>query len=156
MGVWDSGIWTWHLKWRRPFFSWEEDLYRDFILLLDVAPISLEKPSWSFRHDKDGLFSVKATYVFLSSKLALPPPLPPSHCGILYKVWDSWAPSKVVVFSWQALLSRIPTRANLARRGVVSEGDLLVCAVCGGGVETENHLFLLCPLAWSIWVMVYR
>jgi hypothetical protein len=30
-----------------------------------------------------------------------------------------------------------------------------VCA-CGRGVETENHLFLLCPLAWSIWIEVYR
>jgi hypothetical protein len=64
--------------------------------------------------------------------------------------------SKVVVFSWQTLLSRIPTKANLASRGVVLEDDLLLCAFCGGGVETENHLFLLCPFAWSIWVEVYR
>jgi hypothetical protein len=71
-------------------------------------------------------------------------------------VWDSCAPSKVVVFSWQTLLARIPTRANLANRGMVLEDVHLNCAVCGGGVEAENHLFLLCHLAWSIWIGVYR
>jgi hypothetical protein len=30
------------------------------------------------------------------------------------------------------------------------------CAVYGWGVETENHLFVLCPLAWSTWIEVYR
>jgi hypothetical protein len=33
-------------------------------------------------------------------------------------VWKSWAPSKVIVFSWQLLLDRIPSRSNLIRRGV--------------------------------------
>jgi hypothetical protein len=45
MGVWSSGSWSWNLKWRRPFFSWEEDLYREFLLLLEVVPISQDKPS---------------------------------------------------------------------------------------------------------------
>jgi hypothetical protein len=75
---------------------------------------------------------------------------------VVHKVWKSLAPSKVVVFSWQTLLSRIPTRANLATRGVVLEDAHVLWAACGGDVETENHLFLLCPLAWSIWIEVYR
>jgi hypothetical protein len=33
--------------------------------------------------------------------------------------------------------------------------ELMLCVVCGGGVKTEDHLFLMCPLAWSIWVQVY-
>ncbi|MCH88010.1 LINE-1 reverse transcriptase like [Trifolium medium] len=45
MGVWASGIWSWHFKWRHPFFVWEEDLYRDFIRLVEAAPISINKPS---------------------------------------------------------------------------------------------------------------
>jgi hypothetical protein len=156
MGNWVSGIWVWNLKWRRPFFAWEEVLYRDFITLLEGAPISLDKPAWCFRHGVDGLFSVKASYKFLSSWLVRPLFLPPSLSSVVYKVWDSWTPSKVVVFSWQTLLARIPTRANLAIRGMILEDVHLNCAVCGGEVETENHLFLLCPLAWSIWSEVYR
>jgi hypothetical protein len=137
MGVWVSGIWTWQLKWRPPFFSWEEDLYREFLLLLEEVHISLDKPSWSYRHDIGGLFSVKANYDFLSFLWALPISLSPILCGAVHKVWESWAPSKVMVFSWQTLLLRIPTRTNLATRGVVFEGDHLLCRVCGGGVETK-------------------
>ncbi|MCI07871.1 ribonuclease H protein, partial [Trifolium medium] len=147
MGVWMSGVWIWQLKWRRPFFIWEEELYRDFLRLLEEVHITLEKPSWSYRHDDGGIYSVKANYIFLASKMAPLSSLSPSHCDVLHKVWDSWAPSKVVVFSWQTLLSRIPTRYNLAKRGVMLDDDHLRCAVCGGGVESENHLFVLCPLA---------
>jgi hypothetical protein len=28
MGVWASGVWIWQLKWRRPFFAWEEEMYQ--------------------------------------------------------------------------------------------------------------------------------
>ncbi|KAK2435218.1 hypothetical protein QL285_020294 [Trifolium repens] len=156
MGVWSSGVWIWQLKWRRPFFVWEEEVYRDFLLLLEVVPISRDKPSWSYRLDTGGLFSVKSNYVFLAPLLSSTSTLPHSLRGIVHKVWDSWALSKVVVFSWQALLSRIPTRANLTIRGVLLEGGNVSCAVCGGGVETEDHLFLLCPFAWSIWVEVFK
>ncbi|KAK2417808.1 hypothetical protein QL285_040065 [Trifolium repens] len=156
MGSWVSGTWIWHLKWRRPFFAWEEVIYREFLLGLEAVHISLDKPSWSFRYGIEGVYSVKANYDSLYSRLVTPSPLPPSLCGVVTRVWDSWAPSKVVVFSWQALLSSIPTRANLSARGVVLEEDNLSCAVCGGAVETENYLFLLCPLAWSIWIEVYR
>lgn len=70
---------------------------------------------------------------FLSSLWALPTSLSLPLCGVIHKVWESWAPSKVVVFSWQALLLRIPTKLNLALRGVALAGDQLSCAVCGGG-----------------------
>jgi hypothetical protein len=156
MGVWVSGSWIWNLKWRRPFFSWEEDLYRELIRLLEVVPISRVSPSWSYRYGIDGQYSVKDNYAYLSSLWALPTLLSSPLCGAIHKVWESWAPSKVVVFLWQALLLRIPTRSNLATRGVVFVGEHMSCAVCGGGLETEDHLFLMCPLAWSIWVEVYR
>ncbi|MCH92094.1 hypothetical protein A2U01_0013027 [Trifolium medium] len=35
--------------------------------------------------------------------------------SILAKVWKSWAPLKVMVFSWQLLQDRISTRVNLFR-----------------------------------------
>jgi hypothetical protein len=133
MGEWVSGSWIWNLKWRRPFFSWEEDLFRELLRLLDVVPISRVSPSWSYRYGIDGRYSVKANYAFLSSLWAFPTSLSPPLCGAIHKVWESWAPSKVVVFLWQALLLRIPTRSNLATRGVVFAGEHLFCAVCGGG-----------------------
>jgi hypothetical protein len=100
MGSWVSGTWIWKLKWRRPFFAWEEVIYREFLLGLEAVPISLDKPSWSFRYGIEGVYSVKANYDSLYSRLVTPSPLPPSLCGVVTRVWDSWAPSKVVVFSW--------------------------------------------------------
>jgi hypothetical protein len=61
-------------------------------------------------------------------------------------VWGSWAPTKVIVFSWQAFLGRLPTRENLLRRGVACDGAA-GCVLCGGGRETEDHLFVSCPTA---------
>jgi hypothetical protein len=52
----DMGVWIWQLKWRRPFFVWEEEIYREFLLLLDLVPISRDKHSWNYRHDIGGLF----------------------------------------------------------------------------------------------------
>jgi hypothetical protein len=89
MGGWSSGRWIWQLKWRRPFFVWEEEVYRDFLLLLEVVPISREKPSWSYRHDIGGLFSVKSNYEFLAHLLSSTSSLPHSLSGVVHNVWDS-------------------------------------------------------------------
>jgi hypothetical protein len=62
----------------------------------------------------------------------------------------------VVVFSWQALLGRLPTRVNLAKRGVISSGGQVNYPCCLEDRETEDHLFLLCPFAWKIWTEVYK
>ncbi|GAU14645.1 hypothetical protein TSUD_97090 [Trifolium subterraneum] len=67
-----------------------------------------------------------------------------------------WAPSKVIVFSWQALLGRLPTRANLAYRGILPNGVGSWCPWCEGIVESEDHLLVTCPLAWAVWSLVHR
>jgi hypothetical protein len=76
--------------------------------------------------------------------------------GTIAKVWNSWVSSKVIVFSWQALLGRLPTRENLVRRGVVLEGPIAGCVLCGEGRETEDHLFASCPTTWEVWAKVHR
>ncbi|PNY13366.1 ribonuclease H [Trifolium pratense] len=64
--------------------------------------------------------------------------------------------SKVVVFSWQLLLGHLLSRVNLAKRSVIPNKDQM-CGLCGSGrYETEDHLFLLCPFAWRIWMEVYN
>jgi hypothetical protein len=45
---------------------------------------------------------------------------------------------------------------NLALRGVIFHGGLPSCALCEGGLESEDHFFLWCSFAWSIWSEVYR
>jgi hypothetical protein len=124
---------------------WEEEVYREFLLLLEIVPISRDKPSWNYRHDIRGLFSVKSNYDFLAPLLLPTSYLPHSLGGVVHKVWDNWAPSKVVVFSWQTLLSRIATRANLATRGVLLEAGNVSCAVCGRGRNPKTICFSCAP-----------
>jgi hypothetical protein len=76
--------------------------------------------------------------------------------GMVERVWDSLAPSKVVVFSRQALLERLPTRVNLDRRVVWLNGDQ-TCCHCGLGCqEQEDHLFFLYLFTWNIWIEIYK
>jgi len=72
-------------------------------------------------------------------------------------LWDSYTPSKVVIFSWQLLLSRLQTRCNLGRRGVFGNSRIPSCVWCDGLQETEEHLFAKCGflgtlLEWGIQV----
>ncbi|CAJ2667421.1 unnamed protein product [Trifolium pratense] len=43
---------------------------------------------------------------------------------VFSNIWKSDAPSKVVAFSWQLMLNRIPTKANLTLRGIGNEFDV--------------------------------
>ena len=46
---------------------------------------------------------------------------------------------------------RIPTRSNLAIRRVLATGESRLCALCGNGEETTNHLLVQCEFASVIW-----
>jgi len=80
---------------------------------------------WSWSLTPDGRYSVKSAYSLLIKGL---PDAGAPHGDTLQattRIWKSWAPPKVIVFSWQLLLDRIPTRSNLVRRGVpLPERDL--------------------------------
>lgn len=67
------------------------------------------------------------------------------------KLWKSSAPSKVVAFSWLAIIDRIPTRSNLDRRHALAPGEPRECALCGHGEETTAHLLVHCDVVVMIW-----
>lgn len=86
---------------------------------------------WSWSLSPDGSYSVKFAYSSLikdSSAISSP------HGDIMRaiaRVWKSWAPFKVVVFSWQLILDKIPTRCNLQRCGVPLSVRDLGCVFSG-------------------------
>ena len=65
-------------------------------------------------------------------------------------VWHHQVPLKVSVFAWRLIRDRLPTKANLALRGVIPADDIFCVSGCGH-VETADHLFLLCPTFASLW-----
>jgi hypothetical protein len=115
------------------FFIWEEALYLELVEAIALVPITKAVDSWSFKLGDQ--FLVSSVYMYLYKNF-----LPPTHVALnsLETV------AKVVVFSWQALLGRLPTRKNLVRRGVVLDGPNVDCVLCGEGRETEDHLFASC------------
>lgn len=38
-------------------------------------------------------------------------------------LWNCYVPAKVTTFVWKLLQNRIPTKDNLAQRGVIQQGD---------------------------------
>jgi hypothetical protein len=64
-------------------------------------------------------------------------------------------PSKVSALAWQVFLNRLPTKVNLARRGILQVADS-TCPVCGDVAETPGHLFLHCSFASTVWYALNR
>jgi hypothetical protein len=60
---------------------------------------------------------------------------------------------KVSILTWRTLHKMIPTKDNLAYRGVVHSSFLLCSGGCGKE-ESINHLFLECDFLGSIWNFV--
>jgi hypothetical protein len=91
-----------------------------------------------------GTFSVKSTYLVLDKRAMPQRILSGEDIENLARVWDSWASPKVIVFSWQLLQDRIPTRQNLRRRRVLVGTTDTSCAFCGAVGESVDHLFVSC------------
>ena len=155
LGRWEENVWTWDLRWRRPLFVWEADL---LIELLEVvsSPREGREDVWSWIHCPDGRYSVKSAYAYLSKILPVPGAPNGEILQAVSRVWKSWAPSKVVVFSWQLILDRIPTRLNLVRHGVPLPDGSLGCVFCDGPSESSVHLFLSCLSIVPVWYQVSR
>jgi len=60
---------------------------------------------------------------------------------------------KVSLFVWRLLRDRLPTKANLVTRGVISSEASQCISECGS-LETAQHFFLACDDFSSLWPMV--
>jgi len=71
------------------------------------------------------------------------------------KAWHKSIPSKVACLVWRLFQSKIVTKDNLFRRGVIGQGSLQ-CAEGCGVEESVSHLFLECPIFAGIWYVVCK
>ncbi|GAU15735.1 hypothetical protein TSUD_235480 [Trifolium subterraneum] len=156
MGNWVEGQWVWDLRWRRDLFVWELNLLESFREILDRAIISTADDSWYWKHDSSGFYSVKSAFLELSRSRDDDATFSVEEERLLPKVWKTWAPTKVAVFSWQLLQDRLPTRQNLWQRGVIEDVSASMCVLCGLGLESADHLFGSCNLISPIWYSILR
>nr|GEZ92835.1 hypothetical protein [Tanacetum cinerariifolium] len=68
--------------------------------------------------------------------------------------WVKYIPIKINIFTWRARLDRLPTRYNLAKRGVVLESPL--CLICGSVREDSIHILFQCELAKLVFRKIFR
>jgi hypothetical protein len=156
LGVWEGDVWVWDLRWRRPLFVWEVDQLSELLSVAFRQSKVDRVDRWSWPFSSDGVFSVKSAYSHLIKNS---PSIGASNDVLLQaisKVWKSSAPSKVVVFSWQLLLNKVPTRRNLQRCGVTLPDGDFGCVLCHEPTKSAVHLFIVCPESFSVWYQVSR
>ncbi|XP_075670128.1 uncharacterized protein LOC142639875 [Castanea sativa] len=102
--------------------------------------------------NKRGVFSVKSAYY-----IALPI-VENSEVGecsggdsriCLWKqVWQLQLPAKVRIFAWRACLDGLPTRLNLAKKGLIVEAE---CPLYEKATESTSHAFIYCDKLCEVW-----
>jgi hypothetical protein len=106
--------------------------------------------------DEEGEFSVKSSYCYLVEELEAAGEEEVGLVNVLSHIWESPTPSKIIAFSWQLLLDRIPTWTNLEKRGMLPVGAPWECLGCVGMCENSTHLFLHCPCVMWVWGEIFK
>ncbi|KAK2410379.1 hypothetical protein QL285_045745 [Trifolium repens] len=146
----------WNFSWRRRLFHWEEESVSLLLAQIDHIRISNVEDRWRWNLDSEGVFSVHSAFVSLSKELVPGRNLSPFETSIFKSIWDSPAPSKVIAFSWQLLYDRVPTKVNLASRGILPPNSGEDCIWCRIGRESSSHLFLNCKMIMAVWYEIFK
>jgi hypothetical protein len=152
----EGEVMTWNFSWRRRLFVWEDEIVVCLLGVLESVRFSNNVDSWRWLLASDGCFSVKSAYESLSKDLVVGSNFPMFEAKIFKDIWCSPAPSKVIVFSWQILHDRVPTKDNLILRGILPHDNDGFCVWCGNVPETSSHLFLHCKAASVVWYEIFR
>ncbi|GJS42587.1 RNA-directed DNA polymerase, eukaryota [Tanacetum coccineum] len=124
----------------------ERQQWGDLSSILDTISLSSANDRWSCDVNGDGMFRVKDIRSSLDD-IFLP-------SSALATRWVKYIPIKINIFIWRARLDRLPTRSNLANRGVVL--DSLLCPICGSVPEDASHFLFQCGLSKLVFRKICR
>ncbi|GAU51257.1 hypothetical protein TSUD_98780 [Trifolium subterraneum] len=102
---------------------------------------------WQWWPDPDEGYTVRGAYQILTTQVSA------TMDDAEKLIWHSQVPLKVSFFVWRLLRDRLPTKANLVTRGILSPTAHLCVSGCGT-VETAHHLFISCSVFGSLWELV--
>jgi hypothetical protein len=138
------GVW----QWRHRLWVWEEDLVEECRdLLLTISLQESESDRWLWLPDQIGGYTVRGVYDMLTSQEQ-----PHVHQN-MELIWHKQVPLKVSILAWRLLRDRLPTKSNLADRGILPM-EARFCVTGCGHVENVTHMFLSCPIFGALWPMV--
>ncbi|XP_058732910.1 uncharacterized protein LOC131604491 [Vicia villosa] len=147
MGSWNGEIWSWNLG----IFCETEDraaamqLNQLVILLAPFQPCRLIGDSFVWWRNPSG-FTVSNAYDTILLLDLLHPPLENSFSSLFSCLWKTKVPSRIHLFGWRLIWNRLPTKVELAKRGILVAAQLLKCPLCNRVDEDLDHLFLHCHI----------
>ncbi|GKB67735.1 RNA-directed DNA polymerase, eukaryota [Tanacetum coccineum] len=135
------------LSFRRPVRGGAESHQLDQLQSL-IGPIILSSldDRWRWDLNGEGIFRVQDARNLLDEFFLPKDPVATR--------WVKSVHIKVNVFVWKLHLDRLPTRVNLARRGV--QISSMMCPLCNNAGEDSSHLFFGCDMAIDITRLVCR
>jgi len=135
---------TWNLNWRRERFEWEKYLKEQMKTMISNVNWNVngqDRLVWA--GDENQEYTFKFGYSILNSEDLM------QTSEIFQLLWSTKITPSAIVCAWRLLLDRLPTRYNLARRGV--QVGNMQCSLCLEGLETAQHLFNTCIMAQQVW-----
>ncbi|PNX84949.1 heat shock protein [Trifolium pratense] len=105
---------------------------------------------WQWQPNLDGGYTVRGAYQLLMTHDAV---TLDAAAGL---IWHPQVPLKVSFFVLRLLRDRLPTKANLVIRGILSSEHHHCVSGCGDSdeVESAQHLFLSCSTFGALWSLV--
>jgi hypothetical protein len=116
---------------------------------IPLSPLPVEdRIIW--RGTKNGNFSVRSAYFLeVEKNEAQRGETSRPVEGIMWKeCWNMKVPNVVKLFLWKALHNLLPTRVNLAKKGVTTDK---LCPICAMEEETVMHVLWSCPASADVW-----
>ncbi|PNX55401.1 70 kDa peptidyl-prolyl isomerase, partial [Trifolium pratense] len=102
---------------------------------------------WQWQPDLDKCYTVRGAYQLSTAQDAV---TLDTAAGF---VWHSQVPLKVSIHAWRLLRDRLPTKANLVYRGILTLEAHFCVSGCGA-VESVQHLFIFCSTFGFLWSLV--
>jgi hypothetical protein len=145
----DASIASWNTTMVREIFDLEEANV--------ICNMALSKYGQSdillWRGTPNGNFSVRSAYFMelnRKQKEAGEASTPSDDEGFWKDIWHLKITNSTKTFLWRACSDILPSKAKLARKGVV---DKDTCDLCGREAETAVHALWSCPSAQDVWGM---
>ncbi|TYK10356.1 LINE-1 retrotransposable element ORF2 protein [Cucumis melo var. makuwa] len=150
--MWNTTLMDWDLKPRRQLRDWEHPLWAELKNSLNASfcENGRDSPTWIL--NSDGFYSVA------SVKKALLQPdqgiLALQNQNTFKNLWKSSIPKKCKFFIWTLLYDSVNTADQLTKRMPNLCSRPSWCVMCKRNEEDRIHLFILCPIAKSIWNLI--
>ncbi|GKB37953.1 RNA-directed DNA polymerase, eukaryota [Tanacetum coccineum] len=131
---------------RHPRSGIEEFQLGELSRLTNLVILSNSLDRWSWSLCGSGNFSVKSAREYIDQHYLISSPSP--------TIWSKVIPIKLNVFKWRLALDKLPTRNNLASRGIMVPCHL--CPICNMETESRDHLFFRCSIALDLTRLLSR